>query len=114
MLFLVLFIANQNYIYSLSSYKILIKKELRKMSNKYEDDFSEGEFIKLIRKVAGIVPFSKDALSMYYCFRDEETPLWVKTSIVGALGYFICPIDAIPDAIPIVGWLDDAGVISAA
>ncbi len=84
------------------------------MSNKYEDDFSEGEFIKLIKKVAKVVPFSKDALSMYYCFRDEETPLWVKTSIVGALGYFICPIDAIPDAIPIVGWLDDAGVISAA
>ena len=84
------------------------------MSNKYEENFSEGEFIKLIKKVAGIVPFSKDALSMYYCFRDEETPLWVKTSIVGALGYFICPIDAIPDAMPIVGWLDDAGVISAA
>ena len=84
------------------------------MSNKYEDDFSEGEFIKLIRKVAGIVPFAKDAVSMYYCFTDDDTPIWVKTSIVGALGYFICPIDAIPDAMPIVGWLDDAGVISAA
>ena len=33
--------------------------------------------------------------------------------IVGALLYLISPIDAIPDMIPVVGWLDDIGVATA-
>lgn len=33
---------------------------------------------------------------------------------LGALLYLISPIDAIPDAIPILGLTDDAGVITAA
>ena len=30
---------------------------------------------------------------------------------IGALIYFISPIDAIPDFIPVVGYIDDAAVI---
>jgi uncharacterized membrane protein YkvA (DUF1232 family) len=30
------------------------------------------------------------------------------------LGYFICPVDAIPDAIPFGGYADDAGAIAVA
>jgi uncharacterized membrane protein YkvA (DUF1232 family) len=33
--------------------------------------------------------------------------------VLGALLYLISPIDAIPDLIPVVGWLDDIGVASA-
>ena len=33
---------------------------------------------------------------------------------VFALLYFIIPIDAIPDITPIIGFLDDAGVIASA
>ena len=32
----------------------------------------------------------------------------------GALGYFISPIDVIPDFIPVVGFTDDIGVLAAA
>lgn len=32
--------------------------------------------------------------------------------LVGALLYFVCPIDAIVDAIPVVGYLDDAAVLA--
>lgn len=52
-------------------------------------------------------------LAMYFCMKDERTPLWVKGLIVGALGYFIMPWDAVPDLIPVAGWADDAGVIAA-
>ncbi len=33
--------------------------------------------------------------------------------ILFALGYFIFPFDAIPDVLPVVGWLDDIAVVTA-
>lgn len=49
---------------------------------------------------------------MVYAFRRKETPLWAKNIIVGALGYFLAPFDAIPDLTPILGYTDDLGVLS--
>lgn len=54
------------------------------------------------------------ALRMYYSARDPATPVWAKTTLYGALGYFISPIDAIPDITPILGYTDDIGVMAAA
>ena len=36
----------------------------------------------------------------------------VKAWIIAGLAYFISPIDAIPDAIPVIGYLDDAAVVA--
>ena len=41
-------------------------------------------------------------------------PAWAKAIIIGALAYFIMPLDAIPDAIPVAGYSDDLGALSAA
>lgn len=54
------------------------------------------------------------ALKMYYSAQDPNTPLWAKTAIYGALGYFISPIDAIPDLTPFLGYTDDMGVLAGA
>ncbi|MCE8017811.1 DUF1232 domain-containing protein [Halomonas sp. MCCC 1A17488] len=54
------------------------------------------------------------ALKMYYSAQDPSTPLWAKTAIYGALGYFISPIDAIPDLTPLLGYTDDMGVLAGA
>lgn len=70
----------------------------------------DGFFAK-VKRIAGKVPFIPDAVSMYYCMLDPKTPFWVKASIAGALAYFISPIDAIPDVIPVVGYADDAAVV---
>lgn len=35
-----------------------------------------------------------------------------KAIIVAALGYFISPVDVVPDAVPGAGWLDDAMVVA--
>lgn len=59
----------------------------------------------------GKIPFALDAAAMYYCLRDPKTPFWVKASIAGALAYFISPVDAIPDPVPVIGYADDAAVI---
>lgn len=36
----------------------------------------------------------------------------MKATIIGALGYFICPLDVISDVIPVAGYTDDAGVLA--
>ena len=51
---------------------------------------------------------------MKYAMRKKSCPAWARTTIVGALGYFIFPIDAIPDFIPAVGFFDDFGVLAGA
>ncbi|WAS87652.1 MULTISPECIES: YkvA family protein [unclassified Corallococcus] len=46
--------------------------------------------------------------------RDPQVATWRKLAGLLAVLYFVSPVDAIPDFIPVVGWLDDLGVLSAA
>lgn len=46
-------------------------------------------------------------------FRDREASIFGKLFVLAAVVYVLSPIDAIPD-VPIVGWLDDMGVMSLA
>ena len=54
------------------------------------------------------------ALQLYYAAEDTNTPAWAKTVIYGALGYLIFPMDAVPDVTPMIGYVDDLGVLAAA
>ena len=40
------------------------------------------------------------AVALFFCLRDPDTPVWAKAVILGALGYFVLPVDAIPDFLP--------------
>jgi uncharacterized membrane protein YkvA (DUF1232 family) len=60
------------------------------------------------------VQLAYSALLMYYAFFRKETPSWARSIITGAMAYLICPVDAIPDVTPIVGYTDDIGVLSFA
>ena len=55
-----------------------------------------------------------NALTLYFCLQDPDTPPWAKAIIVGALGYLISPLDVIPDFTPFIGYTDDAGVLAGA
>ena len=46
--------------------------------------------------------------------RDPRVPAWRRLSGLFAVLYFIVPVDVIPDFIPLLGWMDDLGVLSAA
>lgn len=85
-------------------------------TNGFDKDYSEGSFWdKLIKyaKDAGKEVIEK-ALWLYYTMQEPGTPAWAKSIIIGALGYFISPLDIIPDVMPLVGYTDDLGVLAAA
>ena len=73
----------------------------------------ERGFWPKIRKAAAHVPFAADALAIWYCARDDETPSAAKGMMLAALAYFVLPSDAVPDFIPMIGYTDDAAVLAA-
>ena len=82
----------------------------------FAKDYSDDGFWNKARqyaKSAG-VKVLEPALKMYYSASDPDTPAWAKAAIYGALGYFISPIDAIPDLAPVIGYADDLGILVAA
>lgn len=46
-------------------------------------------------------------------FRDAAVPRWRKLLGLFAVAYAVMPVDLIPDVLPVVGWLDDVGVLAA-
>lgn len=84
-------------------------------TEKYKKDFSEDKFWEKIGKFAKKA--GKDtiynALSLYYAMKLGKVNTKQILIIIAALGYFISPIDAIPDVIMPIGLTDDAGVLIA-
>jgi uncharacterized membrane protein YkvA (DUF1232 family) len=70
-------------------------------------------YLDKIRRVAGKVPFAVEATALYYAMLDSRTPLKVKAMTAAALLYFIAPLDAVADLLPLVGFSDDAAVLFA-
>ena len=82
----------------------------------YKGSYSESSFWEKARstlKSAGREVIEK-ALIRYFVLQDEDTPMMAKATIIGAIGYFISPLDGIPDITPLIGYSDDAGVLAAA
>jgi uncharacterized membrane protein YkvA (DUF1232 family) len=73
-----------------------------------------AQFWDKLKRVAGRLPFVDDLVAAYYCSMDINTPLKVRATLVGALAYFILPIDLVPDFIAGFGYGDDAAVLAAA
>lgn len=78
----------------------------------YSDD-SFWEKLAGYAKLAGKDVVEK-ALLLYYAGHEDDAPKWAKASIIGSLGYFIAPLDAIIDLTPVVGYADDLGVLALA
>ena len=79
----------------------------------YANKFSASDFVDKISKIAkrAGAKLVYAALILYYTLQSEKVSKADKALIIGALGYLISPLDAIPDAIPIVGLTDDVGVL---
>ena len=66
-----------------------------------------------VGRVAARIPFADQLVSVYYAARDPQTPIAAKGIMMGALAYFVLPVDAIPDVLLGIGFTDDAAVITA-
>ena len=91
-------------------------------------DYNEEDVKKVmdneekIEKIASDGPLSKylEEIKLYFQMlhdiftgKYKKVPVGTIAAIVGTLLYVILPADLIPDLIPVVGYLDDAAVVSA-
>lgn len=91
------------------------REEMEAIRKSLRDEAKFGsDFMARLKRVAKRIPFAEDLLAAWFCARDPATPRRVRLTLLAALGYFVLPIDAIPDIMPLIGFTDDAAVIAAA
>ncbi|SHO50082.1 YkvA family protein [Desulfopila aestuarii] len=77
--------------------------------------YSPVKFIEKVKntsKAAGL-ELIRQAVTLFVILQGDNVPTWAKAIIIGSLGYFICPIDLIPDFLP-MGLTDDLVELTAA
>ena len=87
----------------------ILEKELEKTAENYSEEKFWGKLKKYGKKAGSSVVYA--VLLLYYTLQKPDIPKKVKVIIIGALGYFILPIDAIPDFAVGLGFTDDLGAM---
>ncbi len=93
-----------------------LEKDQQDMNlKKYEKEYSESELWEKIGEVAKMAGLRVIyyVLLLYYSLQSDTVTLKEKALIIGALGYFILPVDLVPDFIIGLGYGDDAAALVA-
>lgn len=91
----------------------------RHFKNADEKAQSNGEkvkakFWKTLAKANKQLPAVEQVVAAYYCAFDPNTPNRTRAILLAALGYFVLPIDSIPDFLFGFGFTDDIAVLTLA
>lgn len=84
--------------------KKLLSQATEKLENAGKDD-------SLMQKMVAYIRLILRMLTNYLNGTYNETPWQTLIMLIAGLLYFVMPLDAIPDFIPIAGWIDDATVL---
>jgi len=84
------------------------------MAASYDDAEVKEKFFPKLSRVLARVPLAEELVAAYYCAFDSATPLKAKGILVGALAYFLLPVDAVPDMLLGLGFTDDMAVLLTA
>ncbi|MES2713272.1 MAG: YkvA family protein [Pseudomonadota bacterium] len=60
---------------------------------------------------AGAGSIKRDVVALWLAARDGRTPMAAKLVSAAVAAYALSPIDLIPDAIPVLGYLDDLVIV---
>ncbi|MBU0537972.1 MAG: DUF1232 domain-containing protein [Gammaproteobacteria bacterium] len=107
--------------------QIFSKQRAQKVLDNGAADITESEIDlalsnrqRILNKVlqnASLAPYIGQVKTLFNLLQDyvkgdyREIPWWSLGSVVTALLYILLPFDAVPDIIPIAGFLDDAVVL---
>lgn len=95
--------------------KPFTKAEMEAMRRATSDEAGvRRDFWAKLKRVGRKIPFLEDLLAAYYCTLDPATPHRVRLVLLGAIAYFVMPMDALPDFLPFLGFADDAALLMAA
>lgn len=112
----IIFIALFNLSLSQNNTKMKENEDNSKLDlKKYETEYSEqglSDKLSQTAKKAGLKVVYY-VLLLYYALQSPKISVKEKTLIIGALGYFILPLDLVPDVIAGAGFLDDAAALLA-
>lgn len=53
----------------------------------------------------------RELYTLYFALKDKRTPWYAKVAAFCVVAYALSPLDLIPDAIPVLGYLDDLIVV---
>lgn len=84
-----------------------------------KDHIDSGDFTRAENKSAYLdekvdefrllISMGKDVFAGRYCMNK-----WNLSIIAATIAYVISPLDAVPDVIPLMGWVDDATIVAYA
>lgn len=79
----------------------------------YKEHYDSEKLFKKIGEVAKIAGSNVVyiVLVLYYSLLGKDVSLKDRAMVIAALGYFISPVDFIPDLLGVIGFADDFGVL---
>lgn len=94
-------------------------KEVKELLDRYHEDASEQDAEDIRADLPGmnrgpIADIWDKVTALWNLIADPRKGWASKALAIAALVYLISPIDAVPDFIPVLGLLDDVGVILSA